>query len=132
MQVHLTAMNDEMWDVIQYGSIVIQKENPEHAHNPDVPKYLPKDRAEWNAEDRRRSNLDNQAKDTLYRSLDQSMFYKIKHCKTAKEIWDNVTTLCEESQGIKENKLDLVVQKFDNFKMKDGEILDRWTHDSLR
>ena len=59
MQVHLAAMNDEMWDVIQYGPIIIQKENPEHAHNADAPKYLPKERAEWNAEDRRRSNLDN-------------------------------------------------------------------------
>ena len=45
MQVHLAAMNDEMWDVIQYGPIIIQKENPEHAHNADAPRYLPKDRA---------------------------------------------------------------------------------------
>ena len=70
MQVHLAAMNDEMWDVIQYGPIVIQKENSEHITNPDAPKYLPKARSEWNAEDRRRSNLDNQAKNVLYRSLD--------------------------------------------------------------
>ena len=125
MQVHLAAMNDEMWDVIQYGPIIIQKENPEHAHDPNAPRFLPKDRAEWNAEDRRRSNLDNQAKDVLYRSLDQPMFCKIKLCKSAKEIWDTVTALCEGSQGIKENKLDLAVQKFDNFKMKDGETLDQ-------
>ena len=59
MQVHLAAMNDEIWDVIQYGPIIIQKENLEHAHNADAPKYLPKDRAECNAEDRRRLNLDN-------------------------------------------------------------------------
>ena len=104
MQVHLEAMNDEMWDVLQYGPITIQKENPEHATNPDAPRYLPKARHEWNAEDRRRANLDNQAKDVLYRSLDQLTFSKIKHCKSAKEIWDTVTTLCEGSQGIKENK----------------------------
>ena len=125
MQVHLAAMNDEIWDVIHYGPIIIQKENPEHAHNSDAPKYLPKDRAEWNAEDRRRSNLDNQAKDVLYRSLDQPAFCKIKHCKSAKEVWDTVTTLCEGSQGIRENKRDLTVQKFDSFKMKEGETLDQ-------
>ena len=125
MQVHLAAMTNEMWDVIQYGPIIIQKENPEHAHDPNAPRFLPKDRAEWNTEDRRRSNLDNQANDVLYRSLDQPMFCKIKLCKSAKEIWDNVTALCEGSQGIKENKLDLAVQKFDNFKMKDGETLDQ-------
>ena len=49
MQVHLAAINDEMWNVIKYGPIIIQKENPEHAHNVDAPKYLPKYRAEWNA-----------------------------------------------------------------------------------
>ena len=107
MQVHLVAMNDEMQDVIQYGLIIIQKENPEDTTNLDVLKYLPKDRSEWNAEDRRRSNLDNQAKDALYRSLDQPTFCKIKHCKCAKEIWDTITILCEGSQGIKENKRDL-------------------------
>ena len=91
------ANYDEMWDVIQYGPIIIQKENPEHAHDPNAPRFLPKDRAEWNAEDRRRSNLDNQAKDVLYRSLDQPMFCKIKLCKSAKEIWDTVNALCERS-----------------------------------
>ena len=72
MQVHLAAMNDEMWDVIHFGPIAIQKENPEYrADQTDqtVQRYLVKDRSEWNAEDRRRANLDNQAKDMLYKSL---------------------------------------------------------------
>ena len=33
--------------------------------------------------------------------------------------------LCEGSQGIRENKRDLAVQKFDSFKMKEGETLDQ-------
>ncbi|KAK6146664.1 hypothetical protein DH2020_020533 [Rehmannia glutinosa] len=81
--------------------------------------------AEWTNDDKKRYNLDNVAKDILYKTLDKSMFNKVKYCKTTKEIWDKLTLICEGSEQIKENKLSVVVQKFENFKMLAGETLDQ-------
>lgn len=71
--------------------------------------YVLKPICEWTYEDRKRANLDNIAKDILYKTLDKEIFSKIKFSKTAKEIWDKITTICEGSDQIKENKLTLVI-----------------------
>ncbi|XP_073119700.1 uncharacterized protein [Henckelia pumila] len=54
------------------------------------------------------------------------MFSKIKSCSTAKEIWEKLTQLCEENDQTKENKLMVVIQKFDNIKMKSGETMNEF------
>ncbi|XP_073057192.1 uncharacterized protein [Primulina eburnea] len=75
------------------------------------------------AEDKKKANLDNVAKDILYKTLDKNMFAKIKTCTTAKEICEKLTQLCEGNDQIKENKLTVAIQKFDNAKIKPGETL---------
>lgn len=51
-------------------------------------KRIEKPRDEWTTEDKKKANLDNVAKDILYKTLDKNTFSKIKMCKTAKEIWE--------------------------------------------
>ncbi|KZV15599.1 hypothetical protein F511_20194 [Dorcoceras hygrometricum] len=52
------------------------------------PQYLPKDRHEYTNEDKKKANLDNVAKDILFKTLDKdkNMFNKIKSCTTAKDL----------------------------------------------
>ncbi|XP_073124475.1 uncharacterized protein [Henckelia pumila] len=82
-----------------------------------------KPRAEWTNEDKKKTNLDNVAKDILYKALDKNMFSKIKTCSSAKEIWEKLTQLCEGNDQTKENKLTIAIQMFDNAKMKSGETM---------
>ncbi|XP_075481184.1 uncharacterized protein LOC142521894 [Primulina tabacum] len=82
-----------------------------------------KHRSEWTTEDKKKANLDNLAKDILYKTLDKNMFTKIKTCTTTKEIWEKLTELCEGNDQTKENKLTVAIQKFDNAKMKPGKTL---------
>ncbi|XP_073120226.1 uncharacterized protein [Henckelia pumila] len=83
-----------------------------------------KSRAEWSTEDKKKkANLDNVAKDILYKTLDVNMFSNIKTCFTAKKIWEKLTQLCEGNDQTKENKLTVAIQKFDNAKMKPGEAM---------
>ncbi|KZV42578.1 hypothetical protein F511_32638 [Dorcoceras hygrometricum] len=51
------------------------------------------------------------------------MFSKIKTCATAKEIWENLTQICEGNDEMKENKLTVAQQKYESIKMKDGETM---------
>ncbi|KAL8481851.1 hypothetical protein ACS0TY_028120 [Phlomoides rotata] len=95
MQAHLSAMNDEMWSVIEDGPIVIEKLNTSNDQTAETPQVIPKPKKEWTDEDKRRNNLDNVAKNTIYHTLDKIVFNKIKQCKTAKEIWEKLEMMYE-------------------------------------
>ncbi|KAL8456771.1 hypothetical protein ACS0TY_034860 [Phlomoides rotata] len=126
MQAHLSSMNDEIWPVIEDGPLVIMKSNTSNAQTAETVQIIPKPKNEWIEEDKRRNNLDNVAKNTIYHTLDKIVFSKIKQCKTAKEIWEKLEMMCEGTDQIKENKLMIAVQKFENFKMKPGETLEKF------
>ncbi|XP_075507504.1 uncharacterized protein LOC142544332 [Primulina tabacum] len=128
MQAHLAAQDDDMLYVITNGPTKNLKVNTASITTEGVPQMVEKHRSKWIAEDKK-ANLDNIAKDILYKTLDKNMFAKIKIFSTAKEIWEKLTQLCEGNDQTKENKLPVNIQKFDNAKMKPGEILmefDEW------
>ncbi|XP_073119068.1 uncharacterized protein [Henckelia pumila] len=87
---------------------------------------IEKPRVEWTSEDKKKANLDNVARDILYKTLDKNMFSKIKSFTTAKKIWEKLTQLCEENDKTKENKLMVAIQKFDNIKMKPRDTMNEF------
>ncbi|XP_073064003.1 uncharacterized protein [Primulina eburnea] len=123
MQAHLAAQDDDMWYVITDGPMRILKVNIAATITEGAPQMIEKHRSEWTAGDEKKANLDNVAKDILYKTLDNNMFAKIKTCTTAKEIWEKLTQLCEGNDRTKENKFTVAIKKFDNAKMKPGETL---------
>ncbi|XP_073120560.1 uncharacterized protein [Henckelia pumila] len=123
MQALLSALDDDMWFVITDGPLTITKVNTAIAISGGGPQYIDKPIVEWTVEDKKKKNLDNVAKDILFKTLDKSTFSKIKMCKTGKEIWDKLIQLCEENEKTKENKLSVAIQKFDNIRMKPGESM---------
>ncbi|KZV15969.1 hypothetical protein F511_20453 [Dorcoceras hygrometricum] len=88
MQAHLAALDDEMWVVITEGPLKIMKPNLAFAISNGEPQFLEKSRHEYTSEDKKKANLDNVARDILYKTLDKdkNMFSKIKTCATAKDM----------------------------------------------
>ncbi|KAK4482055.1 hypothetical protein RD792_011599 [Penstemon davidsonii] len=70
-------------------------------------------------------NLYKVAKFIMFKALDEDRFQKIKHPKTAKEMWDKVCELSEGNDAIKEHQLSVALEEFENFKMKSGETIDQ-------
>ncbi|XP_073024259.1 uncharacterized protein [Primulina eburnea] len=126
MQDHLATQDDDIWYVITDGPRKILKENTVVAITDGAPHRIEKPRDEWTAEDKRKSNLDNVAKDILYKLLDKVTFSKIKMCKTAKEIWEKLIQFFEGNEQTKENKLSVAVKKFENIKMNSGESMHEY------
>ncbi|VFQ90794.1 unnamed protein product [Cuscuta campestris] len=88
MEAHLYALHDCMWMVLEDGPLKIQMENLErNPAAPDVVQYIPKPKEKWDDRDCKKHNLDNVAKATIFKTLDPITFSKIKHLKTAMEIW---------------------------------------------
>ncbi|XP_075489523.1 uncharacterized protein LOC142528365 [Primulina tabacum] len=126
MQAHLAAQDDDVWYVITDGPMKILKVNTAVAMTDGAPRRMEKPREEWTAEDKKKTNLDNVVKYILYKTLDKVTFSKIKMCKTAKEISEKHIQLYERNKQTKENKLSVVVQKFDNIKTKSGETMHEY------
>ncbi|KZV30819.1 hypothetical protein F511_34161 [Dorcoceras hygrometricum] len=99
------------------------KVNTSIAISEGAPEYVEKKRYEYTNKDKKKANLDNVARDILYKTLDKNMFSKIKTCATAKEIWEKLTQTCEGNDETKENKLTVAQQKYESIKMKDGETM---------
>ncbi|XP_031131738.1 uncharacterized protein LOC116033121 [Ipomoea triloba] len=110
-----------MWDVISDGPIEIMKVNPSSILSPDGPQYVSKPKMEWTSDDRLRSNLDNIAKDILFKAVDDTIFPKIRKCKTAKDVWDVLIQIGEGDEQEKDNKLTIAMKKFEDFKMLPSE-----------
>ncbi|VFQ63945.1 unnamed protein product [Cuscuta campestris] len=76
------------------------------------------------AKDCKKHNLDNVAKAAIFKTLDPITFSKIKHLKTAMEIWQGLGKLCEGSEDLRKQKIEVLLEKFKSFKMLPGESFD--------
>ncbi|VFQ77886.1 unnamed protein product [Cuscuta campestris] len=109
MEAHLYALHDCMWMVLEEGPLKIQMENPERdPNNPDVVKYIPKPKDKWDDRDCKKHNLDNVAKAAIFKTLYPITFSKIKHLKTAMEIWQGLGKLCEGSKDMRKQKIQII------------------------
>ncbi|VFQ73705.1 unnamed protein product [Cuscuta campestris] len=125
MEAHLYALHDCMWMVLEDGPLKIQMENPErNLATPDVVQYIPKPKEKWDDRDCKKHNLDNVAKAAIFKTLDPITFSKIKHLKTAMEIWQGLGKLCEGSEDLRKQKIEVLLEKFKSFKMLPGESFD--------
>ncbi|VFQ84243.1 unnamed protein product [Cuscuta campestris] len=125
MEAHLYALHDCMWMVLEDGPLKIQMENPErNPESPDVVQYIPKPKEKWDDRDCKKHNLDNVAKAAIFNTLDPITFSKIKHLKTAMEIWQGLGKLCEGSEDLRKQKIKVLLEKFKGFKMLPRESFD--------
>ncbi|VFQ83114.1 unnamed protein product [Cuscuta campestris] len=125
MEAHLYALHDCMWMVLEDGPLKIQMENSErNPATPDVIQYIPKPKEKWDDRDCKKHNLDNVAKAAIFKALDPITFSKIKHLKTAMEIWQGLGKLCEGSEDLRKQKIEVLLEKFKGFKMLPGESFD--------
>jgi hypothetical protein len=61
----------------------------------------------------------SKTKNTLWNGLSETVFTKVAHCKSAKEIWDNLRNIYEGDTKFKEAKLQTYRGQFKQLKMKE-------------
>jgi mRNA-degrading endonuclease RelE of RelBE toxin-antitoxin system len=61
------------------------------------------------------------AKGTILKILDDSLFFKVMHYKTAKDIWDKLQKIYKGDIKVKGDKLQTHRGKFEQGKMKEDE-----------
>nr|GEW21900.1 zinc finger, CCHC-type [Tanacetum cinerariifolium] len=60
----------------------------------------------------------------IYNALPRKEYERIFMCKTAKEIWDTLLITHQGNSQVKDNKIDILVQQYDQFTIPEEESID--------
>ncbi|GJS12655.1 hypothetical protein Tco_0407127 [Tanacetum coccineum] len=66
----------------------------------------------------------DEAKMVLYNALPKKKYERIFMCDTAQNIWDSLITTRQGNKQVKDNKINLFVQKYEEFSITDDETID--------
>ncbi|GJU07888.1 hypothetical protein Tco_1124318 [Tanacetum coccineum] len=66
----------------------------------------------------------NEAKMVLYNALLKKEYERIFMCKTAKDIWQSLLITHQGNSQVKDNKIDLLVQQYEQFTILEEESID--------
>ncbi|GJV18216.1 hypothetical protein Tco_1363539 [Tanacetum coccineum] len=66
----------------------------------------------------------NEAKMVLYNVLPKKEYERIFMCKTAKDIWQSLLITHQGNSQVKDNKIDLLVQQYEQFTILEEESID--------
>ena len=103
MKVFLQAQGTDIWKIV------------ENTHN------VPSTTSAITGIDKTIFENNSKAMNTLLSGLNETVFVKVMHCETAKEIWDKLRNIYEGDDKIKGAKLQTYRAQFENLKMKEEE-----------
>ncbi|GJR22024.1 hypothetical protein Tco_0970551 [Tanacetum coccineum] len=117
-ETYVKSKDLDLWHVITDGDFPPIQNNPEtkkdevvpfHKQNDDLKKKLAKN---------------NKAKIVIYNALPRKEYERIFMCQTAKEIWDTLLITHQGNNQVKANKIDLLVQQYEQFTIPEEESID--------
>ncbi|GJS92613.1 retrovirus-related pol polyprotein from transposon TNT 1-94 [Tanacetum coccineum] len=117
-ETYVKSKDLDLWHVITDGDFPPIQNNPEtkkdevvpfHKQNDDLKKKLAKN---------------NEAKMVIYNALPRKEYERIFMCQTAKEIWDTLLITHQGNNQVKANKIDLLVQQYEQFTIPEEESID--------
>ncbi|GJW03944.1 hypothetical protein Tco_1562800 [Tanacetum coccineum] len=117
-ETYVKSKDLDLWHVIIDGDFHPIQNNPEtkkdeivpfHKQNDDLKKKLAKN---------------NEAKMIIYNALPRKEYERIFMCQTAKEIWDTLLITHQGNNQVKANKIDLLVQQYEQLMILEEESID--------
>ena len=103
MKVYLQAQGTDIWKMI------------ENTYN------IPSTTSATTTTDKKYFEDNSKAMNAILSGLTETVFVKVMHCETAKEIWDKLRNIYEGDDKIKGAKLQTYKAQFENLKMKEEE-----------
>ncbi|GKA34085.1 hypothetical protein Tco_0720514 [Tanacetum coccineum] len=108
----------DLWHVITYGDF------PPIQYNPKTKKDETVSFDKQNDDLKKKLAKNNEAKMVIYNALPHKEYKRIFMCKTAKQIWDTLLITHQGNSQVKDNKIDLLVQQYEQFTIPEEESKD--------
>ncbi|GJZ69730.1 hypothetical protein Tco_0633280 [Tanacetum coccineum] len=114
----MKAKDLDLWHIILNGDF------PPFAKN-EVTQILEVVPFEEQSDDlKKKLSKNNEAKMVLYNALPKKEYERIFMCKTAKDIWQSLLITHQGNSQVKDNKIDLLVQQYEQFTILEEESID--------
>ncbi|GKA34200.1 zf-CCHC domain-containing protein [Tanacetum coccineum] len=117
-ETHIKSKDLDLWHVITNGDFQPIIQNPETKIDEVVPFENQTDDL------KRRLGKNNEAKMVIYNALPRKEYEIIFMCNTAKEIWKTLLITHQGNNQVKDNKIDLLVQQYEQFVISEDESID--------
>ncbi|GJS21018.1 zf-CCHC domain-containing protein [Tanacetum coccineum] len=117
-ETYVKSKDLDLWHVITNGDFQPIIQNSETKLDEVVPFEKQSD------ELKRRLAKNNEAKMVIYNALPRKEYERIFMCNTAKEIWKTLLITHQGNSQVKDNKIDLLVQQYEQFVISEDESID--------
>ncbi|GJU63698.1 hypothetical protein Tco_1245533 [Tanacetum coccineum] len=115
-ETYVKSKDLDLWHVITYGDF--PPNNPETKKDAIVPFD------KQNDDLKKKLAKNNEAKMVIYNALPRKEYERIFMCKTAKKIWDTLLITHQSNSQVKDNKIDLLVQQYEQLTIPKEESID--------
>ncbi|GJU51497.1 hypothetical protein Tco_1221052 [Tanacetum coccineum] len=117
-ETYVKAKDLDLWHIILNGDFPPVARNKET----QVLETVPFEQQDDDLKKKLAKN--NEAKMVLYNVLPKKEYKRIFICKTAKDIWQSLLITHQGNSQVKDNKIDLLVQQYEQFTILEEESID--------
>ncbi|GKC66242.1 hypothetical protein Tco_1098840 [Tanacetum coccineum] len=117
-ETYVKAKDLDLWHIILNGDFPPVARNKET----QVLEMVPFEQQDDDLKKKLAKN--NEAKMVLYNALPKKEYERIFMCKTAKDIWKSLLITHQGNSKVKDNKIDLLVQQYEQFTILEEESID--------
>nr|GEU66217.1 retrovirus-related Pol polyprotein from transposon TNT 1-94 [Tanacetum cinerariifolium] len=117
-ETYVKSKDLDLWHVITNGDFQPIQQNPKTKLGEVIP-------FEKQIDDlKKRHAKNNEAKMIIYNALSRKEYERIFMCNMAKEIWKTLLITHQGNSQVKDNKIDLLVQQYEQFVISKDESID--------
>ncbi|GKB07908.1 hypothetical protein Tco_0836192 [Tanacetum coccineum] len=117
-ETYVKAKDLDLWHIILNGDFPPLARNKET----QILEIVPFEQQDDDLKKKLAKN--NEAKMVLYNALPKKEYERIFMCKTAKDIWQSLLITHQGNSQVKDNKIDLLVQQYEQFTILEEESID--------
>ncbi|MQL71974.1 hypothetical protein Taro_004297 [Colocasia esculenta] len=108
MEVFLKGQSYDLWSVVEKG---------------DHKVTLDEGKPDYSEQGKEKLSLKARARNILYCAISRKEFNHVSSCNSTKEIQDKLLLTYEDTDKVKETKFDILIAKYEKFKMISGESI---------
>ncbi|GJS82336.1 zf-CCHC domain-containing protein [Tanacetum coccineum] len=117
-ETYVKSKDLDLWHIITNGDFQPIEQNPKTKLDEVIPFEKQSDDL------KKRFVKNNEAKMVIYNALPRKEYERIFMCNTAKEIWKTLLITHQGNNQVKDNKIDLLVQQYEQFVISEDESID--------
>ncbi|GKA08848.1 hypothetical protein Tco_0688179 [Tanacetum coccineum] len=117
-KTYVKSKDLDLWNVLTNGNFQPIEQNPETKLDEVIPFEKQSDKL------KRRLAKNNKAKMVIYNALPGKEYERTFMCNTTKEIWKTLIITHQGNRQVKDNKIDLLVQHYEQFVIFEDESID--------